>query len=303
MMWMYAVRAGTEGDELYAIDMTSLMQLNELASKVDWLWVDIFNPDEKESEIISELFGNEPAVVENIKCGTQASSNACGYEKRHDYVMLHTPFVNLKEELKTFPIFIIVKKKMLVTWGEEEAHGHSTIVKSTIRRLREHVEDGGKPNSPLAISMLLREIACNNSAVMLSIKEQIDGVEERVLDTGEKPATRSIFELKRNVHKVYRLLVNEREFLADINERMIPRVQLDEKAESIVDDAMEIVNRELGFVEAYDRALDSILTLQDLTSIHKVESSINYLTIILVVGTVILIILEVMGKLGIPAGH
>jgi Mg2+ and Co2+ transporter CorA len=217
--------------------------------------------------------------------------------------MLHAPFVNLKEELKTFPVFIIVKKKMLVTWGEEEAHGHSTIVKSTIRRLREHVEDGGKPNSPLAISMLLREIACNNSAVMLSIKEQIDGVEERVLDTGEKPATRVIFELKRNVHKVYRLLVNEREFLADINERMIPRVQMDEKAESIVDDAMEIVNRELGFVDAYDRALDSILTLQDLTSIHKVESSINYLTIILVIGTVILIILEVMGKLGIPAGH
>ena len=304
MMWMYAVRSGAKGRELYAIDMTSLKQLNELSSKVKWLWVDIFNPDEKECEIISELFGNEPAVVENIKCGSHAPSNICGYERRHDYVMLHAPFVTLKEELKTFPIFIIVKKKMLVTWGEEEAHGHSTIVKSTIRRLREYVEEGEKPNSPLAIAMLLREIACKNSDVMLSIKELIDNVEERVLETGEKPATRSIFALKRKVHKIYRLLINEREFLADVHETLIPRLQLDEKAKSIIGDAIEVVDRELGFIDSYDRALDSVLTLQDLTSIHKVESSISYLTIILVVGTVILIILEIMSILGITgSGH
>ena len=66
MMWMYAV----QGKELYATDITSLSELNDFNSKVDWLWVDIFNPDEKESEIISELLGNEPTIVDDIRKGT-----------------------------------------------------------------------------------------------------------------------------------------------------------------------------------------------------------------------------------------
>jgi hypothetical protein len=83
---------------------------------------------------------------------------------------------------------------------------------------------------------------------------------------------------------------------------MIPRIKLDEKAKSIVDNAIENINREIDFIDSYNRSLDSILTLQDLASIHRVESSINYLTIILVVGTIILIILELMAKLGIFSG-
>jgi preprotein translocase subunit SecY len=66
--------------------------------------------------------------------------------------------------------------------------------------------------------------------------------------------------------------------------------------------AIENINRELDFIDSYNRSLDSILTLQDLASIHRVESSINYLTIILVIGTIILIILELMTKWGIPSG-
>jgi len=90
--------------------------------------------------------------------------------------------------------------------------------------------------------------------------------------------------------------------MLDINETMIPRIKLDEKAKSIVDNAIENINRELDLIDSYNRSLDSILTLQDLASIHRVETSINYLTIILVVGTIILIILELMAKLGIPSG-
>ena len=57
---------------------------------------------------------------------------------------------------------------------------------------------------------------------------------------------------------------------------------------------IEIIDRELDFMDSYTRTLDSILTLQDLASIHKVESSINYLTIVLVIGTAISIILELL---------
>jgi len=295
---MYAVR----GNELYAMDITSLRELNDSSSKVDWVWIDIFHPDEKESEIISELLGNEPNIVEDIKKEMHNPSKVhTMYEKLHDYVLLSIPSVKLEEQLQICPIFMIVKNKMLITWGEEEEHGHSIIIKSTIRRFREHVEEGGQTNSSLAIGMLLREIAFKNSDVMLSIREAIDQIEEKSLEeAGKKHAMYSIFSLKRKISTINRLLITEKEIMLDINETMIPRIKLDEKAKSIVDNAIENINRDLDFIDSYNRSLDSILTLQDLASIHRVESSINYLTIILVIGTIILIILELMAKLGIP---
>lgn len=301
MIWMYAVR----GKELYAIDITSVKELNDLSSKVDWLWIDIFHPDEKESETISELLGNEPKIVEDIKKETHNPTKVHAmYEKLHDYVLLSIPSVKFEEEqLRIYPIFMIVKNKMLITWGEEQGHGHSMIIKSTIRRFREHVEEGGKPNSSLAIGMLFREIAFKNLDVMLSVRELINQIEEKSLEeAGKKHAMYSIFSLKRTISTFHRLLITEKEIMLDVNETMIPRIRLDEKAKSIVDSAIENIDRELDFIDSYDRSLDSILTLQDLASIHRVESSINHLTIILVTGTIILIILELMAKLGIPSG-
>ena len=153
------------------------------------------------------------------------------------------------------------------------------IIKSSIRRFREHVVEGGQPNSSLAIGLLLREIASKNSDVMLSIREAIDQIEEKSLEeAGKKHAIYSIFSLKRKISTINRLLITEKEIMLDINETMIPHIKLDEKAKSIVDNAIENINREIDFIDSYNRSLDSILTLQDLASIHRVESSINYLT-------------------------
>jgi hypothetical protein len=94
-------------------------------------------------------------------------------------------------------------------------------------------------------------------------------------------------------------MLNGKNFMLNVEKTIIPRIKLDEKAKSIVDDAIGIIDRELDFMDSYNRTLDSILTLQDLASIHKVESSINYLTIVLVIGTAILIILEFLAFFGI----
>ena len=69
-------------------------------------------------------------------------------------------------------------------------------------------------------------------------------------------------------------------------------------AKTILDGAISIIDRGLDFTDSYNRTLDNMLTLQDLASIHKVEGSINYLTIVLVIGTAILIILELLGRFG-----
>ena len=90
MIWMYTVQE----KEFKATDVTSLKQVMDAARK-QRVWFDIFNPSEKECEIISELLGNEPEVVEKIKKRTlnpldihTKNCALCDYEKIHDYVLV-----------------------------------------------------------------------------------------------------------------------------------------------------------------------------------------------------------------------
>lgn len=301
MIWVYTVK----GNEFKAIDLDSLTQLKEVASD-RWVWIDIYNPSEKEEEILTELLGNEPAIVEQIKKSMEEQSNIniegctlCDYQRVRDYVMLTIPSISIKEQIQVFPVVFMKKKNMVITWGEEDRRTHSSIVKSTIRRLREGVEEGQDLNSSLVISVLFHEIALNNSKVMLSIREKIDQMEEQALSNGGKKLIHSVFSIKKMISALYRLMIDEKDFMLDVDKSIIPRIKLDNKSKPIVDEAIDIIDRELDFMDSYNRTLDSILTLQDLASIHKVESSINYLTIVLVIGTAILIILELFAFFGL----
>lgn len=296
-MWMYTVR----GKELYATDVISLSALYEFSNKVDWLWVDCLNPDEKETEIISELLGNEKTIVNDIK---ERVYNLLymytSHEMRHDYALLSIPFVDLGKELEIHPVFIIVKEKMLITWGSEHC---SEFIKAVIRRLEDHVMEEGKANSSFIISRLFREVATRNSRVAVSLREWIDKVEEEALEeTGKAEVIPSVFKFKKIISTLQRLLWLEKDLMSDAKEGVIPRVRLDKEDKLVVDDAIDSIDRELEFTSSYDGALNSVLSLQNLGLIHRVESSINYLTIILVIGTIILIILELLAKLGIPSG-
>ena len=298
MIWIYTV----QGKDFVATDATSLTQSIDIASN-QWVWVDIFDPNEKERKIITELIGNEPEIVEKIKKSMDEPLNIhhkdcilCNYEKIHEYVLVTIPSITFDEQLLAYPIFLAKKKKMIITWGEE-AHNHSPIIKTTIRRLREGVEAGQDLNSSLVISVLFHEIAIKNSDVLLYIREKIDQMEEQALENGGKQLIRSVFSLKKMISDLYRLMIEEKDFMLDVDKSVIPRIRLDKKSKPIVDEAIEIIDRELDFMDSYTRTLDSILTLQDLASIHKVESSINYLTIVLVIGTAILIIFELLAFL------
>ena len=298
MIWIYSVKS----KEFVAEDVTSLTQLKENA-KDNWVWLDIFNPDEKELEILTEIIGNKPKIVEKFKkiIGKHLDSHIegckfCDYEKIEKFTIITIPSITINSQVIVYPIFFARKRKMVITWGQE-GETHSRIIKKTIRRLREGVEAEQELNSSLVISVLFHEIAIKNSEEILSIKEKIDELEERALESGEKNVVRSIFSFKKMISNLYRLMIEEKDFMLDVDKSVIPFIRLNEKSKPIVDEAIEIIDREIDFLDSYNRSLDSLLTLTDLASIHKVESSINYLTIILVIGTALLIFFELMAFL------
>ena len=293
MIWIYTV----QGKDFVAVDVVSLTQLKDVASK-QWVWVDVFHPNEKELEILAELLGNETELIENFKdmmdkpLDLKVDGYAfCNYEKVHEFGTVVIPAISVNEELLVYPIILAKKKKMIITWGEE-GHSHSKIIKKTIKRLREGVEVEQDLNSSLVISVLFHEVAIQNSNEILCIREKIDQLEEQALEKGGKRIIRSVFSLKKMISSLYRLMIEEKAFMLDVEQSVLPLIKLNQKSKPIVDEAIDLIDREIDFIDSYTRTLDSILTLTDLASIHKVESSINYLTIVLVIGTAILILLE-----------
>jgi len=295
MIWMYT----TNGKELQAADLTSLTALYENGGKADWIWVDVLNPDDEELELVANLLGNEKTLVNDINERTYNILHMyTGYEKRRDYTLLSLPWVDLGKELDIHPIFVFVKEKMIITWGCEHS---PNLIKTVTRMLKDHLSEGMKTNKYFILSRILREVAALDSKALVSLRERIDKIAGETHEKSGKKALHTVFELKKQISSIHRLLYLERRLLCDVKEGMIPNVRPDEEAKLVVEVAINDIGQDLEFIDSYDRGLDGILSLLNLGSIHRVETSINILTIVLVILTLVLVILELAARFTEPA--
>ena len=274
------------GKKFCSGDIASSEALRDLSSKADWLWVDCANLDNKETMILSEFFGIEAKILNNVK--KEIIHPSC--ERYRDYALISIPFVEFGNALQLHPISVIVKEKMLITSRDE----HSTkLIGNVVETLGGYMIENGVVELSFIVGRLLREVADENSKAMMSLKEQIDKIEEKALEKPwYKSVTHSVFRLKREVFALHRLLWVERELMSDLRERVVPHIKIDEEAELIIHDAIDDLDRELEFADSYSRSLDSILTLQDLGSIHRVERTLIFITIMILLLDVFLIIGE-----------
>ena len=278
------------GKKLRSGEIVSSEKLHDLGGKVDWLWVDCADLDNKETAIISDFFGVEAKILNDTKKGKIYPS--C--ERYRDYSLISIPFVEFGETLQVHPISVIMKEKMLITSRKENS---TKLVGKVVETLGSYITENGEALPSFVVSRLFREMAEENSKAMMSLKEQIDKIEEKALENPrDRSVTRSVFGLKKEISTLHRLLWVEKELISDVKECVVPHVKLDEEARLILADATDDVDQELEFVDSYSRNLDSVLRLQDLGLIYRVERTLIFLTAIIVLLTVISIILSIILK-------
>ena len=281
-------------NELYVNDVKSQQELNAVVGKVERAWVDCWDCNDDETMIISKLLGVEATTLDGIENGKVRPSYAkCRDEECPYYTWISTPVVEFAGELKLHPLSIILRERFLITLRT----GYSSrILDSAIRRFKILRREERKPGVTLV--GLLAEIIDENALAMVSIRDLIDKIEEEALEKPRKKAiTQSIFKLKRGLATLQQLLWAEKELLSDLTVGVIPRLRLAPEAKPFVEDSVDDINRMLEIVGSYNTSLDSILRLQDLGSIHRVETNLVYLTITLVALTIIPIVLEIASRL------
>jgi Mg2+ and Co2+ transporter CorA len=281
-------------NELYVNDVCSQKELDAVIGGVERSWVDCCELDDKETKIVSKLLGVEAATFEAIKEGMIHPSYAeCRDEECPYYTWISTPVVEFTNELKLHPLSLILKEHFLITLRNRYS---TRLIESALRIYKVLQPEERKPSVVLA--KIFSEIVGENSRAIVPVRDLIDDLEEEALEKPTKKSiTKSIFKLKRGLNTLQRLLWAETKLLSDMILGVVPRFKLAPEAKAIVDSAADDVERELEIVDSYNNSLDSILRLQDLGSIHRVETNLVYLTITLVALTVILIMLEIASRL------
>ncbi len=289
MIWTYML---TKTNELRARDAGSVNELQKLGEEANWLWIDCMNPDDQELKVISELL-NEAEILDAIRT-RQIFSH---YKKVNGHVLLSIPLIVLEDTLETYPLYVFAKENFLITVRSEHSFEPIDNTLGTFRDCLSKVCRYGNASS-FVVSRLFHEMTTQNSKSMVAFRELIDRMEEEALEKpGSKAITHSVFKLKKVVSNLHRLLWGEKELMSDMKEGIIPQVELTEEAKIIVDDAVDDINRELEFMDSYYTSLDSILTLQDLSLIHRVERLLLILAVItLLMDSLAIILLEIVFK-------
>ncbi len=285
MIWVYTV---SKSNEIQAGDVSSLQELQVFTRDFDWLWIDFMDPDEKDFEIIAGLL-EEAGIVHDVKAQKVFSRP----ERVNGYLLVSIPLVVFKKELETHLVYVFLKERTLLTVRSK----HSTKpFKNALRTFEDCV---GKVceqtvNSSFIMGRLLHEVSNENIEAVMTLRENIDKIEENALEKpGDRGISRSVFAVKRQVSAFERILWAQKELMLSIREGVIPIVKTTEEITATLNHAINNISRELSLLDSHNNALDTILSLQDLGMIHRVERKLIYLTLMALIVSILLILLEI----------
>ena len=283
---------GVKANNVESTEITSLKELDALAKKSDWLWVNCLEPSPKEYELIARMLNAESDVMEEIKSGKPILT----YKRFNDCILLSISVATVKEELAAYQIYIAVKGKVLLTLSSKD---FASAVEKAILKVNdcistaECVSELDDIDPSFAICEVFREVINRNLEAIMSLRESVEKIEEEAFEKPTKKAvTKKVFAIKKQIAEFHRLLWSEREMITSLRDGLIPNIKLCKKSMLSLDDAVSSISQELAFIDSVDKALDGVLRLQDLGMIHRVESIIVKLTVAVVIMNILLIILE-----------
>jgi Mg2+ and Co2+ transporter CorA len=285
LIWVYEI---TESNELQAWDASSVQELQRLSDEGEWVWIDFMDPNSHEYEVLAG-FLSDGEMLKAIKAQTISARP----EKVDNYLLFSIPYAVLQDNLETFPLYVLIKEGLFLT---VRTNPSSLIVKSARTTFEECVGQvcEGPTNSAFVLSRLFHEITNSNLDVIMSLRENIDRTEQRALEhPADKEIGHSVFGIKRSISALERVLWAQRELMLNVREGIVPTIHVSEEIKASLSHPINNISRELSLLDSHNGALDSILSLQDLGMIHRVERNLITLTIMALVVSILLILLEI----------
>ncbi|MGQ9539304.1 MAG: CorA family divalent cation transporter [Candidatus Bathycorpusculaceae bacterium] len=183
-----------KGKNLQAFDIHSIKELKEVNKKFNWVWLDCLEPSPKDFEPISQIVGFKPSELEELKGGKTFPHP----RKVNEHIFFSISHVTIHgETLKTYPIYIFLNQKMLITLSKKES---SAPIEHALQALKDSLPEGQNIGPSFILCEISQENTNKNLEAVMAFREVVEELEEKSI---AKPSRESI---KRCSHLKSRLL-------------------------------------------------------------------------------------------------
>lgn len=256
--------------EVTAADISDLREHPDLT-----LWFDITQPSVEEFHKLRDEFGFHPLAIEDASRHHQRPK-VDSYDNYY-FVVFYCMEMNEQYQLSTSPLYLFIGPNYLVTVHDEPI----SQIQETVRRWQ-------SPDSPLGqdvgslVYALLDAIVDDYFPVMDRVADRVEDLEEKIFGTFDDTALESIFQLKKDLLQLRRIVTPERDVLNVMLRRDI-RV-FDEHDVTYLQDVYDHIIRVVDAIDTYRdllaSSLDTFLSVQS-NQLNQVVKALTITSIVL----------------------
>ena len=246
------------------------------------LWLDLVAPNEEDIGVLRERFGFHPLAIEDATRRDQRPK-VDSYEDYYFVVFYSLSVASPLGEIVIEPLYLFIGKNYLVT-----IHANPIPqIQETLRRWR-------APNAALGqdvgalIYALLDAIVDDYFPLMDDVADRVEDLEEHIFERFDESALNKIFQLKKELLQIRRVVAPERDVLNVMLRRDIPVFGDDDV--TYLQDVYDHIIRVLDSLDTYrdllSSALDSFLSVQS-NRLNQVVKVLTVTSIVLMSATLV----------------
>lgn len=243
-----------------------------LSAKENILWIDFDNPTETEVRLLSDIFNFHPLAIEDcLKDVHHPKVDDYG-----DYLFISVHGIALKkleEELFTEELDIFLGSNYLVTFHHEPRRSISVSWQRC--QQRSNLISKG---ADFLLYHIIDTLTDNYMPVIEAIDGKLDQIEEKVFSNPDKQTLNKIFDLRRDILYLRRVIIPQREVIYRLSRGEFDLVR--RESAIFFRDVFDHLYRIADSIETYRDVISGVLEAYLSISSNKLNEVMKVLTII-----------------------
>jgi len=268
------------GQPVEEIDVVA--DFDALAANPDvLLWIDMTDPDDKESFILTHDFHFHPLAIEDVieeeDAITELARSKIDDYKNYLYVEFQiVDYISREDGIQLEDVSFFLTRNTVVTVHDKPHRIFNRLYQRAMKD--ERVMSRG---AEFLFHSLIDAMVDHYSIVLDYFEKEVDQIEQAVLSQPDEKTVKSIFTLRRDIYELKRIALPQKELIDHIRRGHYPMVS--EKAALYFRDIYDHMTRIIELAESHRDMLISALEVYFSSVSTKTNEIIKVLTIFTVI--------------------
>lgn len=254
------------------MNLSRHQMFSALSEKDSLLWVDFENPNEFESDALVEIFNFHPLAIED--CITDLSQPKVDDYEEYLFLVVHALKLKEHSELATVELDIFLGKNCVVTFHREPLKSIEQI-RETVQKKPEVLMGHG---SDMLVHAILDHLVDQYQPVLDEYDAKLDLLQEEIFNNPPKDYLSTVMQMKRDIFHLRRTIAPQRDTLNFLTRN--PSVFIKPRHMIYFRDVFDHLFRIYGIVEGFQEAVSGILQVYFSHSSHKLNETIQRMTVL-----------------------